>query len=539
MSNNAAFSQPTDEHSQAPQSRASEARLPAQSRRTFLKRSGFLLATVGAAGSLEAAQAQSAAQGCPMHGQAASAGNQYRPDSFGRMFPQLPPFAADTPEVRAALLALGSFEGPMNVRLPPPPPPPGDLPPQTENDVPFPLPIDTNPKIPTGFSFVGQFIAHDLTFDAHSTLTQPHDPATVTNFRTPALDLDSMYGAGPVASAHLYDKGSGNTKFLIDMDAPWDLPRNEQQVAIISDPRGDQTVIAAQMFQAFLRFHNAVVEALQQQVVAPLELFNQAQRLVRWHYQWLIVHEYLPLIAGQDLVEELLDQRRGRRFFKWQHAPFMPVEFAAAAFRFGHSQTRPTYVVNRRFAASLFAVPTPNNPNPEDLSGGKRDPRMIMHWPNFFNLSVDPPGPSMLIDTRLPSTLFRLPFKESESPNIPMTLPGRTLLRHLTFGLPSGQDVARAMRADPLTPGELSDMQPFGFQHSTPLWFYVLREAEKRAAGEQLGPVGARIVAEVIIGLLEADQRSYLAQNPRWQPMFGERSGSFGIGDLLKFGGTI
>jgi hypothetical protein len=538
MSNDAAFPQPADEQSEARRSHVSDERRASQSRRAFLKRSGFLLVAFGGAGSLETARAQTESHGCPMHGNSLSAGNHYSPDSFGRMFPQLPPFAPDTPQVREALLALGSFDGPMNAKMPPPPPPPGDLS-QPNDDVPFPLPPDSNPKIPTGFSFVGQFIAHDLTFDAHSTFTQRHNPGKVTNFRTPALDLDGMYGAGPVASAHLYDKASGNTKFLVDLDAPWDLPRNEQQVAIVGDPRGDQTVIAAQVFQAFLRFHNAVVDHLQGPAASPLELFNEAQRLVRWHYQWLIVHEYLPLIAGPGLVEEILDQRRGRKFFKWQHGPFMPVEFSAAAFRFAHSQTRPTYVVNSRFAAALFAVPTPFDPNPEDLSGGKRDLRMKMNWPNFFNLEPDPPGPSMLIDTRLPTTLFRLPFKESEPSGIPMTLPGRTLLRHLTFGLPSGQDVAKAMREDPLTAGELADLESFGLQHSTPLWFYVLREADKRAKGEQLGPVGARIIAEVIIGLLEADERSYLAQDPRWQPVFGQRSGEFGIADLLKFGGTI
>ncbi|HEY0733476.1 MAG TPA: heme peroxidase family protein [Herpetosiphonaceae bacterium] len=532
-----------DQHD--PSAHARQRQPSTQSRRNFLVRSSMLLAAVGAGAALEPANAQTSDEGQPTDLPPAGENKHYHASSFGRMFPQLPPFAQDTPEMRAALFSLGAIDGPMDGKvLPPPtlpPAPPASPPPAQTNDVTVPVPPGENPRISAGFTFFGQFIAHDLTFDAHSNFTQRHEPAATTNFRTPLLDLDSIYGAGPVASAHLYDKSSDKTKFLVDAGALWDLPRNSQGVALISDPRGDQTVIAAQLFQVFLRFHNAVVDELSGRAAPPADLFAEAQRLVRWHYQWLIVHEYLPHIVTQELVDDILSRPDGRRFYKWHDEPFMPVEFAEAAFRFGHSQLRPNYLLNGTFASPLFVTPTPDNPHPVDLTGGKRDPRMIINWQIFFRLGSNPPGfpfNSMLIDTLLPTSLLRLPFTGPDRPDNPSSLARRTLLRHLTFGVPSGQSVARAMNIEPLDRSELADLEPFGLAQSTPLWFYVLREAARRAQGQHLGPLGGRIVAEVIIGLLQADPRSYLAQNPQWRPVLGQRSGEFGIADLLRFAGA-
>lgn len=509
-----------------------------QARRTFLVRSSLLLAAVGTGAALEptSAQAQAADQNATPQ-----VTNHYDSQSFGRMFPNLPPFAEDTPQVREALLRLGALDGIMDGKIPPPRPlPPGELPPPPQPTN-VSGPAGEHPRSPSGLSFFGQFIAHDLTFDAHSNFTRQHEPARTTNFRTPLLDLDSIYGAGPVASAHLYDRRSGKTKFLIDGDAPWDLPRNSQQIALVSDPRGDQTVISAQLQQVFLRFHNAVVDHLQQRTSPPADVFGEAQELVRWHYQWLVVHEYLSQVVGQQLVDDLLAKRKGPSFYRWHDEPFMPVEFAEAAFRFGHSQIRPTYVLNDRPALEIFMPPTPDNPHPIDMTGGKRDPNMIIDWRMFFDLGSNPPGTpfkSMLIDTRIATPLLDLPFTGPNRPDNPSSLAARTLLRHLTFGLPSGQAVAHAMHEEPLDPAELADLQPFGLAQSTPLWFYILREAEKRARGEHLGPVGGRLVAEVIIGLLEADSQSYLAQVPGWRPTLGAQPGTFTMADLLRFAGA-
>ncbi|HSM82715.1 MAG TPA: heme peroxidase family protein [Nodosilinea sp.] len=438
---------------------------------------------------------------------------------FGRLFRWAPAFAKDTPAVREALTKLGAAGGIMD--------------PGAANN-------PSNPAIPAGFTFLGQFIDHDLTFDPTSSLERQSDPEAIENFRTPAFELDSMYGAGPAASPYLYDKND-RVKLLIDAERPHDLPRNSQGVALLGDPRNDENVIVSQLHLAFIKFHNAVVDELRKQGVSDGTLFAEAQKLVRWHYQWIVLHEFLPLIAGKTVTESVL--RRGRRFYgwKWRREPYIPVEFSVAAYRFGHSQVRGGYAINdgpaggRPFGAAIFV---PRNTPGEDLSSGRPlEARKVLDWRKFFNIDAGiTPQPSQRIDTTLSGPLFELPFAVADNP---ASLAGRNLLRHLTFGLPSGQTVARRMGIAPLAAADLADVAALdaGLAKSTPLWFYILREADKRADGASLGPVGGRIVAEVFIGLMQADGLSFLCQEPGWKPTLGE-GGDFKMADLLKVAGV-
>jgi hypothetical protein len=192
--------------------------------------------------------------------------------------------------------------------------------------------------------------------------------------------------------------------------------------------------------------------------------------------------------------------------------------------------------VNAEFRATILdADQDPNNPDPDDLSGGKRAPRRFVDWNNFFNLHGDTSQSSKRIDTKLSSPLFKLPFTP---PGMPHALAQRNLLRHLTFDLPSGQAVARAMGVKPLANDEIEDLAEFGLDTATPLWFYILREAHLRADGKHLGPVGGRIVAEVFVGLLLGDRLSFLRCDPLWQPTLGGKS-KFGIVDLLKIAEVV
>jgi len=170
-----------------------------------------------------------------------------------------------------------------------------------------------------------------MTFDPTSSLERQVDLEAVSNFRIPALELDNLYGSGRAASPHLYDQSSpGSIKLLADAAAPKDLPRNTQNTALIGDPRNDENLIVSQLHLAFLKFHNAAVDqVLDEGIRNPNEAFDEAQRLVRWHYQWIILHEFLPATVGQSLVDEIL--KKGRRFYKWRNAPFIPVEFSVAA----------------------------------------------------------------------------------------------------------------------------------------------------------------------------------------------------------------
>jgi hypothetical protein len=509
----------------------------AMSRRQALGLAGGAFAGIAALASMPkaagaAVETSAAAVSSPL--------THYGQGTFGRLFPRLPAFAFDSPEVRSNLLELGKQGGVMDA---------GDAPPPANPLTPNPTKNPDNPDHTAGVTFLGQFLDHDITFDPTSSLLSQVKPETVPNFRTPAFDLDSVYGSGRRASPHLYDRTSPDgIKLLIDEGAPKDVPRNSQDVAITGDPRNDENLIVSQLHLAFLKFHNAVVdEVLAGGPMSPGAVFDEAQRLVRWHYQWIILNEFLPATVGQDLVDRVLTN--GLRFYKpGGELPFIPVEFSVAAYRFGHSQVRQGYIANfsgdngQPFLKHIFDINADHaGPDPDDLSGGKRAPRRFVDWQTFFHVGPTPPGleslgtspkPNKRIDTRLSSPLFELPFGP---PNDPQTLAQRNLLRHLTFSVPSGQRVAKAMNIEPLSQEDLSDIEPMGFDVETPLWFYILKESELKAEGKTLGPVGGRIVAEVFIGLLKGDPSSYLQQDPVWTPTLGQ---DFSMADLLRFAGV-
>jgi hypothetical protein len=209
-----------------------------------------------------------------------------------------------------------------------------------------------------------------------------------------------------------------------------------------------------------------------------------------------------------------------------------------AAYRFGHSQIRPSYRANFGTSASdpsqqffaLFLDPVATDPDdPADLRGGRRAPRRFVDWQTFFDFGDGRVRANKKIDTTLSSVLFTL---LGQPEGEPISLATRNLLRNLTMKVPSGQRVAQAMNLPELPTGDLDDLQPLYLHQRTPLWFYVLREAEVTTGGEHLGPVGGRIVAEVIVGLIKGDRQSYLRQDPDWTPTYGT-GGTFTMVDLL------
>jgi hypothetical protein len=415
-----------------------------------------------------------------------------------------------------------------------------------------------NPALTAGMTFLGQFLDHDITFDPTSSLERQADPEAIRNFRNPLFELDSMYGSGPGASPYLYDQSAGGEgiKFLV-IEIPgaaehsaggftrFDLPRNSQKTALLGDPRNDENLIVSQLHMSMLRFHNAVVAHVKGDLglTNPGEVFAEAQRLVRWHYQW-IIHGFLEKTVGKPVVDDILEN--GRKFYKWRNQPFIPVEFSVGAYRFGHSQVRPSYRsnfgptpadINSQVFKLIFDDSLPDSPDPNDLRGGKRAPTRFIDWQTFFDFDDGNARPNKMIDTRLSSVLFDLP---GFAPGEVQSLAQRNLLRHLTFGLPSGQSVAKAMKLPVLDAIHLNDLQPLGLHDRTPLWFYVLREADVEEDGKQLGPVGGRIVAEVFIGLLQGDALSYLKQDPSWTPTLPSATpDTFAMPDLLEFAGVV
>ncbi len=480
-------------------------------------------------------------------GESTPASAFYEHGRFGRLFPTLPPFAADTHLIRDALVELGAPGGPMDA---------GDPVSDPITLITDPAKRVNNPDNPTltaGFTFLGQFLDHDMTFDPTSSLARRQDPESIRNFRIPSLDLDSVYGGGPGASPHLYDATvDGGRTTLLTEEIPgatavsiagkprFDLPRNSQSTALLGDPRNDENLIVSQLHLALLRFHNTVVADVKAELGAGHtagEIFAEAQRVVRWHYQWLILHEFLPKTVGEATLGDVLTH--GRKHFTWRNEPYIPVEFSVAAYRFGHSQVRPSYRANfgtsatdtaQQFFAHLFDPSAAGSDDPADLRGGRRAARRFIDWQTFFDFGDGRKRQNKRIDTKLSTVLFALMGQPQGEPT---SLATRNLLRSLTMKVPSGQRVAKAMKLPPLAAADLPDLKDLHLEKRTPLWFYVLREADVVADGEHLGPVGGRIVAEVIVGLIEGDGQSYLRQDPDWEPTYGH-NGAFTVVDLLK-----
>lgn len=373
-----------------------------------------------------------------------------------------------------------------------------------------------------GWPFFGQLIAHDITAD-RSPITGGVGPEALRNARGPKLNLEMVYSDGPIGSPYLFDLGDP-AKLLLGSDGG-DVPRNQQGVALIGDPRNDSHLFALSLHVVLLHAHNRVVDLLRESAVPEADVFDQARIALTWHYQWVVVHDFLPRLVGASLVDQVLAEG-GRWFAPSPARAYIPLEFADAAFRYGHGQIRHTYrLVDGGPAVPLFP----------DLVGFAPPPACL-DLTQIFDLPGHPPAQrAKRLDGRLAASLIGLPEQLTGAVDTATysSLAVRDLLRGESTELPSGEAVARLLDVTPLTADELEQTWP----HGTPLWFYVLKEAEHRGGGDRLGPVGGRIVAEVLIGLLRADPASYLALEPDWEPTLPAAGPDFGLADLITLGG--
>ena len=384
-----------------------------------------------------------------------------------------------------------------------------------------------NPKGTTaGVTFFGQFIDHDLTLDNEPQPTDTVDVEGLVNGRSFALDLDSVYGGGPKQSPQLYD----GDKFLIgtatDGVSP-DLPRNPDGSAILVEHRNDENLIIAQMHLSFLRLHNSLIDQGMS--------YDQAHQTVVGAYRYVVQNDYLPQIVGQEAVDQALSQDPNAGFYQpgSQDPPMTPVEFSTAAFRFGHSQVRNAYAINDASGGvRVFSL----DPTVPDLRGGRRLPadpldpndptkqNLVIDFNNFFSelprdSDEEPALIGRAIDTHIAPSLFELPIPGAEASGSNV-LAFRNLVRSKFYDVPSGEAIAGAMGVPVV--GE-----PV-FPEGTPLWFYILREAEMTTGGAELGPVGGGIVAEVIVDTLRSEGGTI--EKPNLPDVSG---GDFTIGDLL------
>lgn len=414
-------------------------------------------------------------------------------------------------------------------------------------------------ETPAAYGIFGQFIDHDITFDPTSEIERRNDPAALRNFRTPALDLDALYRTGSGVTPFLYDQEHPESARLLTGEAVapdtddgglsglpgTDLQRNEQGVALIGDPRNDENVLIAQQHLAFVNFHNRVVdylatpegEALTEEDESTLEA---AQRLVTWHYQWVVRHDFLPRVCDRHVLGDI--EENGRRFFvPPETEPAIPVEFAGAAYRFGHGLIRHEFDINDDVGnVPLFPSAPGDTPN---LRGGRPVPaHLTVDWSRLLAEGNGEYQSARKLGPFLAPTLFRLPMPGDDS------LAVRNLRRGVALGLPSGQDVAERMGIDPIPNRAFGHDSPItetlraegcGADPHAPLWYYVLDEARCQQDGERLGAVGTRIVAETLIGLIESDENAYPNAAPDdWRPSLPQLTETDGytLADLIAFG---
>jgi hypothetical protein len=464
---------------------------------------------------------------------------------FTRLFPYLPAARFNQKDLEALAGAMIA--------------PPEEPEPEPQDDP------EENQGIPAAYTYLGQFIDHDLTFDPIShlreTLTRARLRALV-DFRTPRFDLDNLYGRGPDDQPYMYE--DDGIRMLLGermSETPFDpgavqLPRGPNGRALIGDPRNDENRIVAQLHAIFLRFHNRVVDQLRE--TNEHVSFRDVRDQVRWHYQLIVVKDFLPAILDQRTYDSVFPDafryvttipRLGEDALE-----LMPVEFSVAAYRFGHSMVRPRYKLNPDIERPIFAD------DGDDLGGFRPVPAgWAIDWQRFIDLGHDgKPAPqlSYKIDTSLAHPLGHLPGRIAKDPS---SLALRNLMRGTAFQLPSGPEVAAALGIPPIpdkqlmigpatTDGErkpITEVAP-GLAGNAPLWAYILSEAQvtswENLPGDptdktpiRLGPLGGRLVAEVFASLLRGDRTSYLYAEPGFKPIRAfTRDGTFGLAQLIN-----
>jgi len=409
------------------------------------------------------------------------------PQRYARMFPHVPPFTADEEFLRA----LGRAGGVCDCG--------------TEVDD-----AGSEAEGAAGWPIFGQFIAHDVTAD-RSALQIHADVSELRNARSPKLNLEGLYGDGPVGHPFLFQRDDP-ARFLLGTGGD-DLPRNSQGLALCADPRDDSHLLVSQLHVAMLKVHNAFVDQARETSVESSQVFAHAARQTLWSYHWIVLHEFLPMLVGQALVDDLLAE--GPRHYLPKPATYIPLEFADAAYRYGHCQIRQRYQVNRR-SAPLRLFP--------DLLGFRAVPmERRVEWDLFFDTPGSPTAQrAKKIDGKLVRPLIQLPSAITGDLEVAdyHSLAMRDLQRGQGTALPSGEALARHLHIPPLSSSEVGLVE-IGWSGETPLWYYILREADVRAGGNRLGPLGGQIVAEVLIGLLRCDSTSLLNAGADWRPNFG------------------
>jgi len=423
--------------------------------------------------------------------------------------------------------------------------------------------------IPSGYVYFGQFIDHDVTKDNRFLADARPDVDETLNFRTARLDLDCLYGKDPASVPCIYEEDGERLKLGPTLEAQGmggnpipsslnDLPRKPDGTPIIVDPRNDENLIVAQLHVLFAKFHNRTLELIREQPkLSPgpaTNLFEQARRFVTWHYQWIVLNDFLPSIVRVAVLDDIKQPGSKPQIFPKWYTPkddpvALPVEFSVAAFRFGHSMVRDQYELNN-YVGGVNSSEIIRMTKRGCGITSQLPANYVIDWRKFFYGVPAELNLAQNIDTFITEMLYDLPKQIEDAFRLQLSLtisaaafppgakmipplPEMTLKRGSKIRLPSGEEFASRFKFDPIDPEELfpgqEDFFESGLNERTPLWYYVLREAVVEPNPEpvevpinrqlqKLGTLGSRIVAETLYQLLNADRHSIASAGLGWEP---------------------
>lgn len=408
-----------------------------------------------------------------------------------------------------------------------------------------------------GMTFFGQFVDHDITLEATSSIGKKIDPRSIRNVRTPNLDLDCVYADGPEASPLIYHPKHKGYLLFGRAENPIDLARTHHGTALIGDPRNDENILVSQVQGAFICLHNILMShaseggsaqddiqesgtmsirssVWKESVTPRLEDFEHVRRFVRLHYQWLVLHALLPSFVDQSCIDHALNDP----YVFGRHSPIMPAEFSGAAYRFGHATVQANYRLKSSDTEGreLFSM----------VGFSPRTAADDIEMAMYFDTGDGSAQKALPVGTKMASALFRLPDNIVSKPetwgDVEVDVPDakklglRNILRDRTaLKLASGQQVARWLQKNAPQLGIKEEKTPGALKSrhidKTPLWFYCLQEADK--TNGKLSGVGGTIVASVIVRLLHEDPESVL--NTDFAPWVGFGGKKMTMGRLMSW----
>jgi hypothetical protein len=437
---------------------------------------------------------------------------------------------------------------------------------------------DGNSGLPAGYTYLGQFIAHDIThfFDSsNKSLARQFTEQEQYNLRTPSLDLDSLYGHPSEFGPHI---PSRDGKFINNSEYDYngrslfyDLPRADDGLAHIGDERNDENMFLAQVHLLFMNAHNRLFDLYR--AAGESNPFKKARQELTLTFQRLVLDDFLRRLLNPLVYNKLFESSGSLTLLDVQPGQKIkiPHEFSAAAFRFGHSLVRGSYKISYQ-----------GEHEPQNVSrifeltraGGKwqevHPDRFSMAWSAQVDLSrygvKDDWQPAEKIDSFLIAEMRDLMVEPPSDNNVIV----RNLKKGRELGLGSGQSIIDAIRAtangesyceqmeldvldfSKIRSNKMQDLlDRFSLRKNMPLWTYILLEPAQyypgRLAHRKLGSLGSILVGEVLRALILTSRTSALQSNFDFskgqffkdlQSRFPDRSNSgdeIGFDDLVAF----